>query len=163
MVLDEVHYLQDPYRGSVWEEVIILTPPEVVLVCLSATVSNAGELGAWLESVRGPTDVVRGDGTGRSSCATTWPWPRRAPGGSTSLPLLHDGQLHPQAAALDQRVARLARRPGGLRHSRLANPRRSELIEALGRPGHVAGHRLHLLAGPPATTPWRSAWPTGCV
>ncbi len=58
VVLDEVHYLQDPYRGSVWEEVIILAPPEVVFVCLSATVSNAAEFGAWLSSVRGPTDVV---------------------------------------------------------------------------------------------------------
>jgi len=37
VVLDEVHYLQDPYRGPVWEEVIIHLPPEVDLVCLSAT------------------------------------------------------------------------------------------------------------------------------
>ena len=44
VVLDEVHYLQDPYRGSVWEEVIILTDPAVVFVCLSATVSNAGRI-----------------------------------------------------------------------------------------------------------------------
>ena len=58
VVLDEVHYLQDPYRGSVWEEVIILTPPEVTLVALSATVSNAEVFGAWLREVRGPTDVV---------------------------------------------------------------------------------------------------------
>jgi ATP-dependent RNA helicase HelY len=48
LVLDEVHYLQDPYRGSVWEEAIILVPADVVLVCLSATVSNAAKLGAWL-------------------------------------------------------------------------------------------------------------------
>ena len=46
------------YRGSVWEEVIILTPPDVVFVCLSATVSNAAEFGAWLAEVRGPTEVV---------------------------------------------------------------------------------------------------------
>ena len=39
-VLDEVHYLQDPYRGAVWEEVIISTPAHMRLVCLSATVSN---------------------------------------------------------------------------------------------------------------------------
>src|SRR5580692_11790947 len=55
VVLDEVHYLQDPSRGSVWEEVIILSPPEVVLVCLSATVSNARQFGDWLTSVRGDT------------------------------------------------------------------------------------------------------------
>ena len=53
VVLDEVHYLQDPYRGSVWEEVIILTPPEVAFVCLSATVANADEFGAWLRRCAG--------------------------------------------------------------------------------------------------------------
>ncbi|HEX3947175.1 MAG TPA: DEAD/DEAH box helicase, partial [Acidimicrobiales bacterium] len=58
VVLDEVHYLQDPYRGAVWEEVLVLCPPEVVFVCLSATVNNALELGGWLRSVRGPTEVV---------------------------------------------------------------------------------------------------------
>ena len=44
VVLDEVHYLQDPYRGSVWEEVLVLTPPDVSFVSLSATVSNADRL-----------------------------------------------------------------------------------------------------------------------
>ena len=41
VVLDEVHYLQDTYRGPVWEEVIIQTPQQARLVALSATVSNA--------------------------------------------------------------------------------------------------------------------------
>ena len=50
VVLDEVHFLQDPYRGSVWEEVIILLRGDVRLVCLSATVSNAEELGAWIRA-----------------------------------------------------------------------------------------------------------------
>ena len=45
VVLDEVHYLEDPYRGPVWEEVILHLPSTVVLVCLSATVSNHAELG----------------------------------------------------------------------------------------------------------------------
>jgi len=58
VILDEVHYLQDTYRGPVWEEVIIQLPPEVQLVCLSATVSNADEVGEWLSTVRGRTDVV---------------------------------------------------------------------------------------------------------
>jgi len=58
VVLDEVHYLQDTYRGSVWEEVIIHLPPSVRLVCLSATVSNADELAEWIRVVRGPTKVV---------------------------------------------------------------------------------------------------------
>ena len=58
VILDEVHYLQDTYRGPVWEEVIVHTPPSVRFVCLSATVSNADELAGWIEAVRGPTDVV---------------------------------------------------------------------------------------------------------
>lgn len=58
VVLDEVHFLQDTYRGPVWEEVIIQLPMEVQLVCLSATVSNADEVAQWLSTVRGRTDVV---------------------------------------------------------------------------------------------------------
>ena len=58
VVLDEVHYLQDAYRGPVWEEVIIHLPEHVQLICLSATVSNAADLGDWIETVRGPTRVV---------------------------------------------------------------------------------------------------------
>lgn len=58
VVLDEVHFLQDAYRGPVWEEVLIHTPPGVGFVCLSATVSNAAELGEWVATLRGPTDLV---------------------------------------------------------------------------------------------------------
>ncbi|HEC10847.1 MAG TPA: DEAD/DEAH box helicase [Acidimicrobiales bacterium] len=53
VVLDEVHFLQDSYRGPVWEEVIIGAPESVRLVGLSATVSNADELAAWIAEVRG--------------------------------------------------------------------------------------------------------------
>ncbi len=58
VVLDEVHYLQDSYRGPVWEEVIIHLPRHIALVCLSATVSNADELADWIQTVRGPTTLV---------------------------------------------------------------------------------------------------------
>ena len=58
VVLDEVHYLQDAYRGPVWEEVIVHLPAQVRLACLSATVSNAEELAEWISLVRGPTDLV---------------------------------------------------------------------------------------------------------
>jgi ATP-dependent RNA helicase HelY len=58
VVLDEVHFLQDAYRGPVWEEVIIHLPQHIRLVCLSATVSNSAELAAWIETVRGPTASV---------------------------------------------------------------------------------------------------------
>ena len=131
VVLDEVHFLQDPYRGSVWEEVIILAPPEVTLVCLSATVSNAEQLGAWLRTVRGPTDVVvetRRPVQLRNHVALT----RRGTGQVDLVPVVRRGKLHPQAADLDERVARQERRPGGLRRARVATPRRSDLI------GHLA-------------------------
>jgi ATP-dependent RNA helicase HelY len=58
VVLDEVHYLQDPYRGAVWEEVLIHLPLSVAVVCLSATVSNAEEFGEWIGALRGPTRVI---------------------------------------------------------------------------------------------------------
>lgn len=58
VVLDEVHFLQDAYRGPVWEEVIIHLESTVQLVCLSATVSNATELCDWLTLVRGPTTPI---------------------------------------------------------------------------------------------------------
>jgi ATP-dependent RNA helicase HelY len=58
VVMDEVHYLQDPYRGAVWEEVLIHLPLSVAVVCLSATVSNAEEFGEWIGALRGPTRVV---------------------------------------------------------------------------------------------------------
>ncbi|MFQ5558197.1 MAG: DEAD/DEAH box helicase, partial [Acidimicrobiales bacterium] len=58
VVLDEVHYLEDSYRGPVWEEVILQLPEPVKLVCLSATISNTAEVGGWLDSVRGGFEVV---------------------------------------------------------------------------------------------------------
>ncbi|MDQ1606601.1 MAG: ATP-dependent helicase HelY, partial [Microbacteriaceae bacterium] len=58
VVMDEVHYLADRFRGAVWEEVIIHLPQSVRLVSLSATVSNAEEFGDWLQAVRGETSVI---------------------------------------------------------------------------------------------------------
>lgn len=58
VVMDEVHYLADRFRGPVWEEIIIHLAENVQLVALSATVSNAEEFGDWLSEVRGGTDVV---------------------------------------------------------------------------------------------------------
>ena len=58
VVMDEVHYLADPFRGAAWEEVIIHLPRAVSVVSLSATVSNAEEFGEWLQTVRGETAVV---------------------------------------------------------------------------------------------------------
>ena len=58
VIMDEVHYLADRFRGAVWEEVIIHLPQEVRLVSLSATVSNAEEFGDWLQTVRGETAII---------------------------------------------------------------------------------------------------------
>ena len=58
VVMDEVHYLADRFRGAVWEEVIIGLPESVAVVSLSATVSNAEEFGDWLSEVRGDNVTV---------------------------------------------------------------------------------------------------------
>lgn len=58
VVLDEVHFIQDTYRGPVWEEVIIHLPRHVQLVCLSATVSNTDEVAEWITTVRGATRAI---------------------------------------------------------------------------------------------------------
>ncbi|MEX3649961.1 DEAD/DEAH box helicase [Mycolicibacterium porcinum] len=58
VVMDEVHFLADRMRGAVWEEVILHLPEDVLLVSLSATVSNAEEFGGWIQTVRGDTTVV---------------------------------------------------------------------------------------------------------
>ena len=58
VVLDEVHYLADRFRGPVWEEVIIHLPQSVRIVGLSATVSNVEDFADWIASVRGETKLV---------------------------------------------------------------------------------------------------------
>ncbi|MCC7015357.1 MAG: DEAD/DEAH box helicase [Planctomycetes bacterium] len=51
-VFDEVHFLDDPLRGSVWEEALIFAPPSMRFLCLSATIPNIHELGQWLAEIR---------------------------------------------------------------------------------------------------------------
>ncbi|MBI4884222.1 MAG: DEAD/DEAH box helicase [Actinobacteria bacterium] len=128
VVLDEVHFLQDTYRGPVWEEVIIHLPAHVRLVCLSATVSNAAELAEWISTVRGPTRTVLED---------------RRPvrldnhyliGDQTHdrmhlLPVLVSGRPNTDAIRLDAEAARHNRKQHGRR--RLFTPSRLEVIELL--------------------------------
>src|SRR5262249_13477083 len=133
VILDEVHYLQDPYRGAVWEEVIIHLPREVDVVCLSATVSNAEEFAAWVETVRGETDAVIEE---RRPVRLEHLY-MAGGGGSDRLHLLPtfieaDGELrpNPEASRLDARQGR----GGGWRgrsRSRLRTPRRVEIVEVL--------------------------------
>ncbi|KAL1213697.1 DExH-box ATP-dependent RNA helicase DExH15 [Cardamine amara subsp. amara] len=58
IVLDEVHYLSDISRGTVWEEIVIYCPKEVQLICLSATVANPDELAGWIGEIHGKTELV---------------------------------------------------------------------------------------------------------
>ncbi len=58
VILDEVHYLQNRYRGSVWEEIIVHLPRSISIVSLSATIANPDEFTAWITSRRGDTGLV---------------------------------------------------------------------------------------------------------
>jgi superfamily II RNA helicase len=60
VIFDEVHFLDDAERGTVWEESLIFAPPDVRMIALSATISNLDQLGAWLREIRPqPLEVVR--------------------------------------------------------------------------------------------------------
>jgi ATP-dependent RNA helicase HelY len=98
VVLDEAHYLADEDRGHVWEEAIILTPPRIRLLLLSATIGNAHEFAVWLEEIRG---VRCGVITG----------PMKRPVPLRSAVLLPDRRLLPllnELGNLNPEIARLA-------------------------------------------------------
>ncbi|MBQ7568100.1 DEAD/DEAH box helicase, partial [bacterium] len=61
VIIDECHYMNDPDRGTVWEELVIYSPKTMQLVALSATVANSEELTQWFEKVHGPTHLVRSE------------------------------------------------------------------------------------------------------
>ena len=94
VIMDEVHYLADRFRGPVWEEVIIHLPRHVQVVSLSATVSNAEEFGDWLEMVRGGTRVV----VSERRPVPLWQHvavSSREPGGHPRLLDLYSGEVDP--------------------------------------------------------------------
>jgi ATP-dependent RNA helicase HelY len=131
VILDEVHYLQDAYRGAVWEEVIIHLPAAVRLVCLSATVSNAEELGRWLSTVRGRTETVIE--TERPVELTVhYLVGDRAAEQDTLLDVLVDGQPNPDGRQYSE-DPRLAQRRGrhGRPQRRFSTPRRIETVQRL--------------------------------
>ncbi|HEY3673179.1 MAG TPA: DEAD/DEAH box helicase, partial [Acidimicrobiia bacterium] len=138
VVLDEVHYLQDRYRGPVWEEVIVHLPPEVTLVCLSATVSNAEEVAAWIETVRGSTAAIIEEHRPVTLEHRYLVGER----GTDELHLLPtflvapDGELrpNPEAARLDANNARDPRWRGRPR-SRMRTPSRVETADLLAAEG----------------------------
>lgn len=125
VVLDEVHYLQDRYRGSVWEEVIIHLPPEVRLVSLSATIANPEEFTGWIRARRGATDLVVEEHRPVPLESLYAMVDRHHGHELVALPVLaRDGDRpNPQ-------VDRLLRKGRG-RFRRFATPRRLEIVEYL--------------------------------
>jgi ATP-dependent RNA helicase HelY len=143
VVLDEVHYLQNPYRGAVWEEVIIHLDPAVDLVCLSATVSNAEEFAEWIGTVRGGTRAVieerrpvrlhhlymAGDRDAERVHLLPTFVDQPTTGGDGEPPA-EDLRPNPEAHRLDSKGDR---KPGyrGKSRSRLHTPRRLEVVDRL--------------------------------
>ncbi|XP_060214423.1 DExH-box ATP-dependent RNA helicase DExH15 chloroplastic [Lycium barbarum] len=83
IVLDEVHYLSDISRGTVWEEIVIYCPKEVQLICLSATVANPDELAGWIGQIHGRTELVTST---KRPVPLTWHFSTK----TALLPLLDD-------------------------------------------------------------------------
>jgi ATP-dependent RNA helicase HelY len=137
VVLDEVHFLQDAYRGPVWEEVIIHLEPTVQLVCLSATVSNATELCDWLTTVRGPTTPIVE--TKRPIELTNhYLVGDKASNSVRTFDVLVDGRANPEVVKLEQSKSNAPVRHTGRQQSkqfggsqRLYSPQRSEIIKEL--------------------------------
>ena len=100
VVLDEAHYLADEERGHVWEEAIILSPPRVRLLLLSATIGNAEEFAAWIGEVRGVhCGVVSRPGARPVPLRAAFLYPE-----GQLIPLLTEaGHLHPEIARLTER------------------------------------------------------------
>ncbi len=134
VVLDEVHYLQNAYRGPVWEEVIIHLRREVDLVCLSATVSNAEEFADWIATVRGATETVIEERRPVTLHNLYLVGDRRTER-PLLLPTLVDGRPNPEAEQLERDDARVQRdqprMTRGPRRGRLMTPRRAEVVEVL--------------------------------
>ncbi|PLS76307.1 MAG: RNA helicase [Actinobacteria bacterium] len=130
VVLDEVHYLQNPYRGAVWEEVIVHAPPDVDLVCLSATVSNAEEFADWVQTVRGSTRAVIEERR-PVELANLYLVGDRATERPHLLPTFVDGRPNPEAAALDSRSLRRWDHRGRAHGGRLFTPRRADVVDTL--------------------------------
>jgi ATP-dependent RNA helicase HelY len=112
VVLDEAHYLGDEDRGHVWEEAIILTPPRIRLLLLSATVGNADEFASWISEVRG----VR---CGVITRPGARPVPLRAAillPDKRLLPLVNEGgRLNPEIEQMLEETARTPRPPRSTR------------------------------------------------
>ena len=131
VVLDEVHFLQDAYRGPVWEEVIIHASRDIGLVCLSATVSNAEDLAAWVATVRGSAVAIIEEHRPVELRNLYLLGDRRART-LHLLPTLVDDRPNPEAERFDNAAARGPRHGGPARgRSTLSTPRRPEVVDLL--------------------------------
>jgi ATP-dependent RNA helicase HelY len=137
VVMDEVHYLADRFRGAVWEEVIIHLPASVTLVSLSATVSNAEEFAEWLVTVRGETKVV----VTEHRPVPLW---QHMLVGRRMFDLFHDAQaaqaheVHPELLRYTREMFRRVEEVRGStrgRRPRYVGPGRAEIVERLDREG----------------------------
>ncbi|MFP7696115.1 DEAD/DEAH box helicase [Trueperella sp. LYQ143] len=120
VVLDEVHYLADPFRGPVWEEIILQLPAQVRLVSLSATIANVEEFSRWLTSVRGEVEVI-------VSQVRPVPLQQHVAVGHKLLPLY--GSSGEVSAALRRADERMSERRSG----RIGFSRRKRILDILGR------------------------------
>lgn len=130
VVMDEVHYLADKFRGAVWEEVLIHLMESVQVISLSATVSNAEEFGEWLGEVRGATEVIVSE-------HRPIPLYQHVLINNRMIDLFSQpGKVNPEILALEReamrkvRVPRHRREQWGAQEQRLS---RSEIIEKLQR------------------------------
>ncbi|HEU5151217.1 MAG TPA: DEAD/DEAH box helicase [Iamia sp.] len=130
VVLDEVHYLQDRYRGPVWEEVIIHLPRGVQIVALSATVSNADELAGWIDAVRGRTVSVV-ETTRPVELVNLYAAHDRATRQMVVIPVAVDGEPNPFGPRLDPEPAGPRRDRRDRQRKRYATPRRVEVVDHL--------------------------------
>lgn len=127
VVMDEVHYLADKFRGAVWEEILIHLPERIQVVSLSATVSNAEEFGEWLKTVRGETEVVLSE-------IRPVPLYQHILIGNRILDLfVDDGRVNPEISRLERNS--IKRVPSGSwkesKFSTIKNLTRPEIVEKL--------------------------------
>ncbi|MCP3977546.1 MAG: DEAD/DEAH box helicase [bacterium] len=127
VILDEVHYLQDRQRGSVWEEVIIHLPHEVPIIALSATVANAAEFTDWIASRRGDTRLIIEEHRPVPLTSQYMLKDRNREGAIELFPVFDRRGVKPNPDVL-----RLMKKNRG-RHRRFSAPRRLEVIRELAR------------------------------
>jgi len=130
VVMDEVHYLADKFRGAVWEEVLIHLMESVQVISLSATVSNAEEFGEWLGEIRGATEVIVSE-------IRPIPLYQHVLIGDRMIDLFSEpGKVNPEILGVEREALRRVKSPRGRRdrfndnESRLS---RAEIIEKLQR------------------------------